>query len=312
MTLAKRIGKYPVIREVAHGAVGTVFEGFDPDTGGKVAIKVLRAEHLPDHAADSAGARFQREADATRRLRHPNIVTVFEYGEQGRIRFIAMEFLKGRELRQVLRERGRLALDEAVSVMVQLLDALGHSHRQGVVHRDIKPSNVMVLDDELRIKVLDFGIARIESAAYTQLGSMLGTPTYMSPEQIRGEPADGRADLWAAGVVLYEMLVGRPPFTATTGGAMDLLRNVGLQEPAPVSSLNASLPASLDDVLRRALAKKRDDRFQDAGAFGDALVHAVAAAEPGVDLEVADSTPVDLDLSAAPPLPQAPSPGEPR
>ncbi|MBL8325593.1 MAG: serine/threonine protein kinase [Rubrivivax sp.] len=300
MTLAKRIGKYPVIREIAHGAVGTVFEGFDPTSGEKVAIKVLRAEHLPDHAADSAGARFQREADATRRLRHPNIVTVYEYGEQGRIRFIAMEFLKGRELRQVLRERGRLALDEAVSVMVQLLDALGHSHRQGVVHRDIKPSNVMVLDDQ-RIKVLDFGIARIESAAYTQLGSMLGTPTYMSPEQIRGEPADGRADLWAAGVMLYEMLVGRTPFAAT--GVMEVMRNVGLLEPAPVSSLVASLPPSLDEVLRRALAKKRDERFQDAGAFADALVHAVAAAEPGVDLEVAGSTPVDLDLTAAAPPP---------
>jgi serine/threonine-protein kinase len=307
MTPAKRIGKYPVIREIGQGAVGTVYEGFDPATGEKVAIKVLRAEHLPGSAeADSAGARFQREADATRRLRHPNIVTVFEYGEQGRIRFIAMEFLKGRELRALLRERGRLALDEAVSVMVQLLDAIGHSHGQGVVHRDIKPSNVMVLEGG-RIKVLDFGVARIESAAFTQMGSMLGTPTYMAPEQIRGEAADGRADLWAAAVVLYEMLAGRPPFTAS--GINEVMRVVSLQEPAPLSSLNAGLPVTLDDVLRRALAKRRDERFQHAGQFADALVRVMATAEPAVDLEVTDtmahSAPVDLDLSAAPPPPAA-------
>ncbi len=210
MTLTKRIGRYPVIREIGHGAMGTVFEGFDPDTGEKVAIKILRAEHLADSSADSASARFVREAQATRRLHHPNIVAVREYGEQGRIKFIAMEFLHERELRQLMRERGRFEFDDAVFVLLQLLDALGHSHQHGVVHRDIKPSNVIVLEG-LQINVMDFGIARIESAALTQMGTLLGTPSYMSPEQMRGEAADGRADLWAAGVMLYEMLVGRGP-----------------------------------------------------------------------------------------------------
>ena len=299
MTLAKRIGKYPVIREIGEGAVGTVYEGFDPDTGEKVAIKVLRAEHLPDDRADSAGARFEREAEATRRLRHPHIVTVHEYGEQGRIHFIAMEYLKGRELRQLLRERGRLGLDEAVSITLQLLDALGHSHRHGIVHRDIKPANLMVLDN-LHVKVMDFGIARIESAAFTQIGSMLGTPSYMSPEQMRGELADGRVDLWAAGVMLYEMLVGRGPFAAPS--MFDVMRNVATLEPPPVSTLVEGLPAALDGVLQRALAKRRDERFPSAGDFAAALVKAVAAADEVVDLELDAAPPpaVDLDLGLPP------------
>jgi serine/threonine-protein kinase len=306
MTLAKRIGKYPVIREIGHGAVGTVYEGFDPDTGEKIAIKVLRAEHLPDRRADSAGARFEREAQATRRLRHPNIVTVHEYGEQGRIKFIAMEFLKGRELRHLLREHGRLALDEAVSITLQLLDALGHSHRHGVVHRDIKPSNVMVLDG-LQVKVMDYGIARIESAACTQMGSLLGTPAYMSPEQMRGEPADGRADLWAAGVMLYEMLVGRGPFVAPN--VLDVMRNAATLEPPPVSTLVDGLPASIDGVLRRALAKRREDRFQEAEDFAAAVVRALAGSTAAIDLELGPATDaVDLDLgsSAAASAPAAP------
>jgi len=284
MTLAKRIGKYPVIREIGKGAMGTVYEGFDPDTGEKVAIKILRAEHLADSSADSASARFEREAQATRRLRHPNIVAVREYGEQGRIKFIAMELLNGQELRRLMHERGRFGLDDAVFVLLQLLDALGHSHQQGVVHRDIKPSNVMVMDG-LHIKVMDFGIARIESAAFTQIGTMLGTPSYMSPEQMRGEPADGRADLWAAGVMLYEMLVGRGPFAAAT--PVGVMQNALALEPVPVSTLVAGLPTSIDAVLRRALARRREDRFQAAGDFAGELMKVAAAAADAVDLELA-------------------------
>ncbi|MBI5716870.1 MAG: serine/threonine protein kinase [Burkholderiales bacterium] len=309
MTPAKRIGRYPVIREIGKGAMGTVYEGFDPDTGEKVAIKILRAEHLGDHRADSASARFEREAQATRRLRHPNIVAVREYGEQGRIKFIAMEFLNGRELRQLMRERGRFELDDAVFVLLQLLDALGHSHQHGVVHRDIKPSNVMVLQG-LQVKVMDFGIARIESAAFTQMGTLLGTPTYMSPEQMRGEPADGRADLWAAGVMLYEMLVGRSPFAAATPVAV--MQNAMALEPAPVSSLVAGLPTSLDAVLRRALARRRDERFQAASEFAGELVKAAAAASDAVDLDLAlaplaTPAPAVPQAPAAPVVPQAPA-----
>ena len=299
MSLGKRIGRYPVIREIGQGAVGTVYEGFDPATGSKVAIKVLRAEHLPDHRADSAASRFEREAQATRRLHHPNIVAVHEYGEQGRIKFIAMEYLHGQELRTLMRQRGRFGLDDAVTVTLQVLDALGHSHRHGVVHRDIKPTNVMVLEG-LHVKVMDFGIARIESAAFTQMGTLLGTPAYMSPEQLRGLPADGRADLWAAGVMLHEMLVGRNPFAGAT--ALEVTRNALMTEPAAVSSLVPGLPESLDAVLQRALAKERDQRFGEAAEFAAELVKAVAVAADAVDLELASAAmAVDLDLAAGPP-----------
>jgi len=300
--LAKRIGKYPVIREIGEGAMGTVYEGFDPDTGGKVAIKVLRAEHLADHRADSALARFEREALATRRLHHPNIVAVHEYGVQGRIRFIAMEFLHGRELRQLMRERGRFAFDDAVFVLLQLLDALGHSHEHGVVHRDIKPTNLMVLEG-LQVKVMDFGIARIESAAFTQIGAVLGTPTYMSPEQMRGEPADGRADLWAAGVMLYEMLVGRPPFAGANW--LEVMKSAAMQEPVPVSTLLPELPPALDALFARALAKRRDDRYRTAAEFASELTKVAAVAGDALDVEVEVGVEVDVDL-ALPPAPAAP------
>jgi serine/threonine-protein kinase len=283
MTLAKRIGKYPVIREIGVGAMGTVYEGFHPDTGEKVAIKVLRAEHLADGRADSARARFEREAQVTQRLRHPNIVAVHEYGEQGRIKFIAMEFLHGRELRQLMRERGRFTFDDATFVLLQLLDALGHSHQHGVVHRDIKPTNLMVLEG-LHVKVMDFGIARIDSAAFTQMGAVLGTPTYMSPEQMRGEAADGRADLWAAGVMLYELLAGRPPFAGANW--LEVMKNVATLEPAPVSSLVDGLPPALDALLARALAKQREDRFQEAGAFARELTKVAAAANEAIDVDL--------------------------
>jgi eukaryotic-like serine/threonine-protein kinase len=293
MSTAKLVGKYPVIREIGKGAMGTVFEGFDPDTGEKVAIKILRAEHLADSRADSASARFEREAQAGRLLRHPNIVAVREYGEQGRIKFIAMEFLDGKELRQLMRERGRFELADAVYILLQLLDALGHSHEHGVVHRDIKPSNLMVMDG-LHIKVMDFGIARIDSAAFTQVGTLLGTPTHMSPEQMRGEPADGRADLWAAGVMFYELLTGRSPFAATT--SVMVMHNALHLEPPPVTSLVPEVPAGVDAVLRRALAKRREDRFQKAGEFARELMKVAAAAAAAAD-NPDSAGDVDLDLA---------------
>ena len=301
MTPAKRIGKYPVIREIGKGAMGTVYEGFDPDTGAKVAIKILRAEHLADSRVDSASARFEREAQAGRRLQHPNIVKVLEYGEQGRIKFIAMEFLDGQELRQLMRERGRFELADAASVLQQLLDALDCSHRHGVVHRDIKPSNMMVIDP-LVIKVMDFGIARIESAAFTQVGTLLGTLTHMSPEQMRGEPADGRADLWAAGVILYELLAGRSPFAAAT--SVGVTHHAMNLPHAPITQWRPELPAALDPVLDRALAKHRDDRYQSAPEFARALADAAAGSDVGsVDLDLAfgaqpTAATVDLPLDA--------------
>jgi serine/threonine-protein kinase len=222
-----------------------------------------------------------------------------------------MEFLRGRELRQLMREHGRFSLDDAVFVLLQLLDALSHSHLHGVVHRDIKPSNVMVLEG-LNIKVMDFGIARIESAAFTQMGTLLGTPSYMAPEQMIGEAADGRADLWAAGVMLYEMLADQSPFAAASASSFQAMQNRVAAEPTPLSSLVPGLPVAIDGLMRRALARRREERFQQAGEFARELTKAAAAAADAVDLG-AGSDAVDVDLTVEPAAPpRTEDPGGPR
>ncbi len=196
MTTPDRIGKYSILRPLGKGAMGMVYEAFDPVIERKVAIKTILSEHLADGGA-SAIARFKREAQAGGRLQHPGIVAVHEYGEDQNFAYIVMEYVEGQELRKLMRERGRFELSDSLEVMRQLLAALGYSHERGVVHRNVKPANVMVFGG-LKIKVMDFGIARIQSSSMTQVGTVLGTPTHMAPEQLMGETADGRTDLWAA------------------------------------------------------------------------------------------------------------------
>jgi eukaryotic-like serine/threonine-protein kinase len=251
--------------------MGMVYEGFDPVIERKVAIKTILSEHLADGGA-SAIARFKREAQAGGRLQHPGIVAVYEYGEDPGFAYIVMEYVEGQELRKLMRERGRFELSDSIEVMRQLLSALGYSHERGVVHRDIKPANVMVLSG-LQIKVMDFGIARIESSSMTQVGTVLGTPTHMAPEQLMGETADGRTDLWAAGVIFYELLSGRSPFAAESPAAV--MHRVMHGEPMPPSRMAADVPAVFDAIIARALQKGAEQRFQSAKEFADALAHAV-------------------------------------
>ena len=251
--------------------MGMVYECFDPVIERKVAIKTILAEHLADGGA-SAIARFKREAQAGGRLQHPGIVGVYEYGEDQQFVYIVMEYVQGQELRKLMHERGRFELSDSVEVMRQLLGALGYSHEQGVVHRDIKPANVMVLGG-LKIKVMDFGIARIQSSSMTQVGTVLGTPTHMAPEQLMGETADGRTDLWAAGVIFYELLTGRSPFAAESPAAV--MHRVMQGEPMPPSRLVAQVPMVFDALIARALKKRADERFQTAGEFAEALGQAI-------------------------------------
>jgi len=193
--------------------------------------------------------------------------------------FIVMEYVAGKELRKLLRERPGFALIDVFEVMKQLLAALDYAHRNGVIHRDIKPANVMV-QDGMKIKVMDFGVARIESASLTQTGTVLGTPTHISPEQLAGETADGRADLWGAGVILYEMLTGATPFAADT--PISVMYNVMHVDPAPPSSVVPTLPPAFDPVLARALEKDPAKRFQNARDFANSLVSAfLDARSPG-------------------------------
>lgn len=272
MSIPARIGKYEIRGQLGMGAMGAVYQGFDPVIERSVAIKTILAEYLEHVEYVSALARFKREAQAGGRLQHPGIVGIYEYGEDERMAFIVMEYVAGKELRALMRERPGFALIDVFEVMKQLLAALDYAHRSGVVHRDIKPANVMV-QDGLKIKVMDFGVARIENASLTQTGMVLGTPTHIAPEQLAGRTADGRADLWGAGVILYELLTGVTPFAADT--PVNVMYNVMHVDPAPPSSLVATLPPVFDPLLARALAKDPEQRFQNARDFANALVNAL-------------------------------------
>ncbi len=268
----RNIGKYVVTRALGKGAMGVVYEGFDPVIERKVAIKTILSEYLEAAEMVEAVARFKREAQAGGRLQHPGIVSVYEYGNEADMAFIVMEFVEGQELKRVLGTGMRYEVIEIFEVMKQLLTALDYSHKQGVVHRDIKPANIMIMTGT-KLKIMDFGIARLESSSLTQVGTVVGTPTHMAPEQLMGLPADGRADLWASGVILYELLTGVSPFLAETPAAV--MHNVLQSDPAAPSSLSPAIPKGFDGVCARAMAKKPADRFQTAREFQAAMLMAL-------------------------------------
>ncbi|HXX85526.1 MAG TPA: serine/threonine-protein kinase [Casimicrobiaceae bacterium] len=261
------LGKYEIRREIGRGAMGVVYEGFDPLIKRLVALKTVRADRLSGEDSSTMIARFRREAQAAGRLSHPNIVGIYDFGEENGVWYIAMEFVKGRELKDYFDKDERFSLPDTVRIMSQILDALGASHSQGVVHRDIKPANIFLLPDGT-VKVADFGIAHIETSSMTQVGTMLGTPAYMSPEQIMGLPVDGRTDLFSAGVIFYQFLTGERPFA---GSATTTMQKVLKEDPLPPSTLNVTAPAGMDGVVRKALAKRPEDRFQTAKEFAEAI-----------------------------------------
>ena len=275
------LGKYEIRRELGRGAMGVVYEGYDPMIKRRVALKTIRADQLDGENAETMIARFRREAQAAGRLSHPGIVAIYDFGEDAGVWYIAMEFVEGRELKDYFQANERFAPADIVRIMRQILDALGYSHKLGVIHRDIKPSNVILLADG-GVKVADFGIAHIESSNMTQVGTVLGTPSYMSPEQIMGLPVDGRSDLFSAGVILYQFLTGERPFTGSSTATM---QKVLAEDPLPPSRFNVQVPGAMDAVVRKALAKRPDDRFQTAEEFAAALSAAAqrqeeSAAEP--------------------------------
>jgi tRNA A-37 threonylcarbamoyl transferase component Bud32/class 3 adenylate cyclase len=278
------LGKYEIRRVLGKGAMGVVYEGWDPTIERRVAIKTIRPDQLESTEAEEILTRFKREAKAAGRLSHPNIVAVFEFGQDGPVNFIAMEFIEGRELKDYFDKGERFSLADTVRLMTQLLDALDLAGRNGVVHRDIKPSNIILLPDG-RVKVADFGIARVESSALTQTGAALGTPSYMSPEQLMGQPVDGRSDLFSAGVVLYQFLTGEKPFTGER--TTTIITKILSEQPSDPSSLNVSVPKAFDAAVRKALAKRPDDRFQTGREFAEALKQAMENRERPKELNAA-------------------------
>jgi len=288
------VGKYEIRREIGRGAMGIVYEAFDPSIKRVVALKTIRSDQLTGEDSAAAIARFRREAQAAGRLNHPNIVSIYDFGEEEGTWYIAMEYVQGRELKEAFDANERFRVPDVVRIMGQILAALEYSHRQGVVHRDVKPANIFLLPDGT-VKVGDFGIAHIEASNLTQVGTVMGTPSYMSPEQIQGLPVDGRSDLFSAGVILYQFLTGERPFA---GSASTTMQKVLKEDPLPPSTLNVQLAPAMDAVVRKSLAKRADDRYASAREMADAIAQA-AGPQPAIAGRSSEATVIATGDAAA-------------
>ena len=276
----ERLGKYPLLGVIGKGSMGVIYKSFDPHIKRPVALKTIRRDLVDGDRTEDFPARFRQEAQAAGGLAHPGIVAVYEYGEQDAYAYMAMEYVEGRSLRECFEGRVSFSVAQVVDIVSQLLEALQYAHEQGVWHRDIKPANILLMSNG-RVKVTDFGIARIESSMLTQLGTIMGTPGFIAPEMYLSDSFDNRIDLFAAGVVLYQLLAGTPPFV---GSPEKVMFKVCYETPLP-PSVAGRLPAwrPFDAVVIRALARRPEDRFATAGQFLEALRLAHAQLNSGPD-----------------------------
>ena len=266
--MISQLGRYEIIGELGQGAMGIVYKAKDPLIDRIVAIKTISL-NLALEEKEEYEARFYQEAKAAGRLNHPNIVTIYDVGKSGDIAYIAMEFLQGRELRDILNEEPHLPIDQVLDIVVQVAQGLAYAHEYGIVHRDVKPANIMIVRDG-HAKITDFGIARMASSAVrTQTGMVLGSPKYMSPEQVMGKQIDQRSDIFSLGVMLYEMLTGQVPFNGENVNA--IMYQISNTVPPPLNTLNPAVPDMLNFIVAKALAKAPDDRYRDAKEFADDL-----------------------------------------
>jgi serine/threonine-protein kinase len=291
--MIEQLGKYRIESILGKGAMGVVYKAFDPFIERTVALKTIRKELFSEGQQQELIGRFKNEAQAAGRLNHPNIVTVYDYGEDSESAYIAMEFVDGTPLGTLMVPDLPTALPRITAWMGDLLLALEYAHARGVVHRDIKPANLLV-NGAAQVKVSDFGIARMESSTLTQTGSMVGTPSYMSPEQFRGEQVDGRSDVFSAGILLYQLLTGVRPFV---GSASVVMHQIFNQHPTPPSQLVPALGRAYDHLVARAMAKSPAERYPSARAFLDALV--AAAGNGGADPDATRLADSDRTVLAA-------------
>ncbi len=300
------LGRYQVEKELGKGAMGVVYLGKDPKIGRVVAIKTLAlSQEFEGEELDDARGRFFREAETAGRLQHQNIVTIFDAGEEHDLAYIAMEFLKGRDLTDVCRADRLLPVPQVLSIVARVAEALAYAHRQHVVHRDIKPANIMYDPGGDTVKVTDFGIARIADASRTRTGFVLGTPSYMSPEQIAGRRVDGRSDLYSLGVMLFQLLTGALPLR---GDSMaELMYKIASEEAPDIRSIRSELPEALARIVALSLSKHPETRYQDGDAFaaelrsvtGDAKAGTAAAALATAGAASFDDTAVAATRSAS-------------
>jgi serine/threonine-protein kinase len=242
-----------------------------------VAIKTVRLSDFDEDLLDEMKERFFREAESAGLLTHPNIVTIYDAGEEHDLAYIAMEFLKGHDLEEVVKQGKQLPLKDVLHMVAQVADALSYAHGKGIVHRDVKPANIMQLDGTDSVKVTDFGIARITSSSKTKTGVVLGTPSYMSPEQVAGKKVDGRSDIFSLGVVLFELLTGQKPFRGDD--MTSLMYHIAREAHPSPRSINPRIPSVLEKIIDKALEKDVDKRYQDADHLSRHLKQVLARLE---------------------------------
>jgi serine/threonine-protein kinase len=266
----QRLGRYVIERKIGKGAMGAVYLARDPRINRPVALKVIPIEkEFEDEELEEARLRFFREAESAGRLTHPNIITVYDVGEDKQLAYIAMEYLPGAPLTEWTDANRLLAPRKALELCARTAEALDYAHNQQVVHRDIKPANLLYNRKDDSLKISDFGVARMTDNNRTKTGIVLGTPMYMSPEQLTAEPVTGLSDLFSLGVTLYELLVGEVPFKATNIAM--LMTKITSEEQAPVSNRRAGIPPNVDSVLSKALAKRPENRFVNGAEMAAAL-----------------------------------------
>ena len=264
-TPPQTIGRYRLLEKIGRGAMGTVYRAVDPESGSHVAVKVMGAELSGD---PELAERFRREAMSAAELDHPNITRVYDFGAEGRQLFMAMELLDGFDLRRLIDQGAAGSLGDRLDMMVQAAAGMALVHARGLVHRDLKPANIHVKVDG-QVKIMDFGLVRVGDSEMTRTGMVMGSPSYMSPEQIRGEKADARSDVFALGAVFYELLAGRRAFPGK--GFAQIMMDVMSKDPEPLASSGPDVPAALAYVVERCLRKAPADRYQAAGELHAAL-----------------------------------------
>jgi serine/threonine-protein kinase len=267
----KSLGRYQIKGVLGKGAMGLVYDGLDPTLDRRVAIKTILTSTVDEATARHYSMRFKREVRAVARLNHPHIVQVYDFGTEGELAYIVMEYIEGKELKDYFDAKHPFDLATIFRLMLELLDALDFAHEAGVIHRDVKPANLMV-DAAGHAKLADFGVARVtetdgEQGEATRAGAMIGTPSYMSPEQIQGQSIDRRTDIFSAGILFYQFLTGKKPFE---GGQWELAKKIVQDDPVWPSAL-VQIPPAIDRVIARALAKAPEKRYQTARKFAESL-----------------------------------------
>jgi serine/threonine-protein kinase len=268
------LGRYEIERELGRGAMGVVYLGRDPKISRRVAIKTLNYAQFEPAQLSAVKNRFFREAEAAGRLDHPNIVTVYDVGEEHDLAYIAMDFVEGNALSAYVKSEKLLSPDVVYDVIAQVADALDYAHQQNIVHRDIKPGNIMYNPDSGQVKVADFGIARITDDSKTRTGDIMGSPLYMSPEQIKGNKVSGAADIYSLGVTLYQLLTGRVPFTSDS--LANLTHQIINNKHKSVRELRPDLPSSATRITNKALQKDPLKRYESAAEMAEVLRRSLA------------------------------------